>query len=164
MREEKFTPGPWEVGWEKNPLLFPFIWQENGFAIAKMCGKPIERLADTADPVSCLADFADPENVLADAALIAAAPDMYEFGETTAEVMQILLERLGPKPAGLDAEIKRLAEERISEWMQIGKKARAEMLRNTMFARRARRGSMSRLAGTKIELLQKMQQLEEAEK
>lgn len=78
MREEKFTPGPWEVGWEKNPLLFPFIWQENGFAIAKMCGKPIERLADTADPVACLSDLAEPEKVLANAKLIAAAPEMYE--------------------------------------------------------------------------------------
>lgn len=77
MREEKFTPGPWEVGWEKNPLLFPFIWQENGFAIAKMCGKPIERLADTADPVACLSDLAEPEKVLANAKLIAAAPEMY---------------------------------------------------------------------------------------
>lgn len=124
MREEKFTPGPWEVGWEKNPLLFPFIWQENGFAIAKICGKPIERLANTTIPVACLSDLAEPEKVLANATLIAAAPEMYEFGETTAEVMQILLERLGPKPTGLDAEIKRLAEERIAEWLEIEKKAR----------------------------------------
>ena len=55
--------------------------------------------------------------------LYQAAPDMYEFGETTAEILQILLERLGPKPTGLNAEIKRLAEERISEWQKIEKKA-----------------------------------------
>lgn len=77
MREEKFTPGPWKVGWEKNSLLFPFIWQENGYAIAKMCGRPIDRLADIADPVNSLDDYADPENVLANARLIAAAPEMY---------------------------------------------------------------------------------------
>ena len=79
MREEKFTPGPWKVGWEKNSLLFPFIWQENGYAIAKMCGRPIDRLADIADPVNSLDDYADQENVLANARLIAAAPEMYEF-------------------------------------------------------------------------------------
>ena len=78
MSKKAFTPGPWEVGWKKNPLLFPFIWQENGFAIAKMCGMPIERIANTADPVSSLADFAGPKNVLANARLIAAAPEMYE--------------------------------------------------------------------------------------
>lgn len=49
---------------------------------------------------------------MTNAMLIAAAPEMYEFGETTAE--------------GLNAEIKRLAEERISEWRKIGKKARGE--------------------------------------
>ena len=78
MREEKFTPGPWKVGWEKNPLLFPFIWQENGYAIAKMCGRPIDRLADIADPVNSLDDYADAENVLANARLIAAAPELYK--------------------------------------------------------------------------------------
>lgn len=78
MSKKAFTPGPWEVGWKKNPLLFPFIWQENGFAIAEMCGKPIERLADTATTVACLSDFAEPEKVLANANLIAAAPEMYE--------------------------------------------------------------------------------------
>ena len=62
----------------------------------------------------------------ANAALIAAAPEMYEFGETTAEVLQILLEQLGPKPSGLYEEIKRLAGERIAEWREIEKKARGE--------------------------------------
>lgn len=123
---EKFTPGPWILDWEKNPLLFPFIWQENRFAVAKVCGKPSAKLENTTIPVACLSDFAEPEKVLANAALIAAAPEMYEFGEITAEVLQLLLERLGPKPAGLDAEIKRLAEERIAEWIEIGKKARGE--------------------------------------
>lgn len=59
--------------------------------------------------------------------LYQAAPEMYEFGETTAEVLQILLERLGPK--GLNAEIKRLAEERIAEWKKIEKKANGEEIR-----------------------------------
>lgn len=78
MSETKFTPGPWQVGWEKNPLLFPFIWQENGYAVAKMCGRPIDRLADISDPVNSLDDYADQENVLANARLIASAPEMYE--------------------------------------------------------------------------------------
>ena len=58
--------------------------------------------------------------------LYQAAPDMYEFGETTAVILQILLECLGPKPTGLNAEIKRLAEERIAEWKKIEKKAIGE--------------------------------------
>lgn len=79
MSEEKFTPGPWILDWEKNPLLFPFIWQENRFAVAKVCGKPSAKLESTTIPVACLSDFAEPEKVLANAALIAAAPEMYEF-------------------------------------------------------------------------------------
>lgn len=58
--------------------------------------------------------------------LYQAAPEMYEFGETTSEVLQLLISYLGPKPTGLNAEIKRLAEERISEWKKIEKKAIGE--------------------------------------
>ena len=126
MSKEKFTPGPWKADWKEHPILFPFIWQENGYAIVKMCGKPNEQLAGTTIQVGSLADYAEPEKVLANAALIAAAPDMYEFGETTAEVLQLLISYLGPKASGLNAEIKRLAEERISEWKKIEEKARGE--------------------------------------
>lgn len=59
--------------------------------------------------------------------LYQAAPEMYEFGETTAEVLQLLLDRLGPTASGLNAEIKRLAEERIAEWKKIEKKAGGEL-------------------------------------
>ena len=58
--------------------------------------------------------------------LYQAAPDMYEFGETTAEVLQLLISYLGPKASGLNAEIKRLAEERIAEWKKIEGKAMGE--------------------------------------
>lgn len=58
--------------------------------------------------------------------LYQAAPDMYEFGETTEEVLQLLISYLGPKASGLNAEIKRLAEERILEWKKIEKKAMGE--------------------------------------
>lgn len=58
--------------------------------------------------------------------LYQAAPEMYEFGETTAEVLQLLISYIGPKASGLNAEIKRLAEERISEWQKIEKKAIGE--------------------------------------
>lgn len=78
MSETKFTQGPWILDWEKNPLLFPFIWQENRFAVAKVCGKPSAKLENTTIPVASLSDFAEPEKVLANAALIAAAPEMYE--------------------------------------------------------------------------------------
>ena len=58
--------------------------------------------------------------------LYQASPEMYEFGETTAEVLHILISYLGPKASGLNAEIKRLAEERIADWKKIEKKARGE--------------------------------------
>lgn len=79
MSETKFTPGPWFADWKNNPTFFPFVWQENGYAVAKMCGKPSAKLENTTIPVACLSDFAEPEKVLANAALIATAPEMYEF-------------------------------------------------------------------------------------
>lgn len=78
MSEEKFTSGPWFADWKNNPTFFPFVWRENGYAVAKMCGKPNSQLENTTIPVACLSDFAEPEKVLANAALIAAAPEMYE--------------------------------------------------------------------------------------
>lgn len=74
MSEPKFTPGPWHARWEGHPVLFPFVWQEHGHAVAKLCGKP--RNPDWI--VTRESDYADPEKVLANAALIAAAPEMYE--------------------------------------------------------------------------------------
>ena len=110
---EKFTPGPWKHTEALPRLVEARVARRNGWKIpVTVChlgegnGWCKERKWN--------------------AFLIAAAPEMYEFGETTAEVLQLLLERLGPKPAGLDAEIKRLAEERIAEWIEIGKKARGE--------------------------------------
>ena len=77
MSEEKFTPGPWVADWKNNPTFFPFVWQKNGYAVAKMCGKPNSQLENTTIPAACLSDFTEPEKVLANAALIAAAPEMY---------------------------------------------------------------------------------------
>ena len=107
---EKFTPGPWNVaGFDSR------INEERYFGIGTPRGQMIVESFGECD-----------SNRKANAALIAAAPEMYEFGQTTAEVLQILLERLGPKPEGLNAEIKRLCEERVSEWNKIQKKARGE--------------------------------------
>ena len=78
MSEEKFTRGPWFADWKNNPTFFPFVWQKNGYAVAKMCGKPNSQLENTTIPVACLSDFAEPEKVLGNANLIAAAPEMYE--------------------------------------------------------------------------------------
>lgn len=79
MSETKFTRGPWFADWKNNPTFFPFVWQKNGYAVAKMCGKPSAKLENTTIPVGCLSGFAEPEKVLANANLIAAAPEMYEF-------------------------------------------------------------------------------------
>ena len=58
--------------------------------------------------------------------LYQAAPEMYEFGETTAEVLQLLVFYLELNPSELNLEMKRLAEERIAEWQKIEKKAGGE--------------------------------------
>ena len=109
MDNEKFTPGPWSILFNDKTKV---VLENKGVAIF---------VADT------YAGFITKEiEQEANAALISAAPEMYQFGQTTAEVLQILLERLGPKPAGIDAEIKRLAEERIFEWQKIENKARGE--------------------------------------
>ena len=78
MSEEKFTPGKWVADWKNNPTFFPFVWEQNGYAVAKMCGKPNSQLENTTIPVARLSDFAEPEKVLSNANLIAAAPEMYE--------------------------------------------------------------------------------------
>lgn len=106
---EQFTPGPWSILFNDKTKV---VLEKSGVKIF---------VADT------YAGFTKSDSEQeANAALISAAPDMYQFGQTTAEVLQILLERLGPKPEGLNAEIKRLCEERISEWNKIQKKARGE--------------------------------------
>lgn len=74
MSETKFTPGPWRAAWQEHPVLFPFVFQEHGYAVAKLCGKPL-----TPNRIVCSErDFAAPEEVKANAALIAAAPEMYK--------------------------------------------------------------------------------------
>ena len=104
---EQFTPGPWSILFNDKTKV---VLEKSGVAIF---------VADT------YAGFTKSDSEQeANAKLISAAPEMYEFGKTTAEVLQILLERLGPKPSGLNAEIKRLAEERISEWEKIENKTR----------------------------------------
>lgn len=118
---EKFTPGPWFIK-PREAILSPYVGSISTTRIT---------ILDTKDGQyqrqHVIAQVASGNGRgEANAALIAAAPDIYEFGETTAEVLQLLLERLGPNPVGLDAEIKRLAEERIAEWQEIVKKARGE--------------------------------------
>ena len=64
------------------------MWQENGYAVAKMCGKPNSQLENTTIPVACLSDFAEPEKVLGNANLIAAAPEMYDLLEHYLDLIQ----------------------------------------------------------------------------
>ena len=116
MSETSFTPGPWAARIEyKKSMLSKHTYTMCSIHADDKC---------IADVVYVIHDNVD--EAIANTRLIAAAPEMYEFGETTAEVLQILLERLGPNPAGFNAEIKRLAEERIAEWREIKKKASGE--------------------------------------
>lgn len=115
--KEKFTPGPW--GACKIKHYHPQLIGET------CCVKIGENIIEI-DYIGIGNENKDYKQSEANAALIAAAPEMYEFGETTAEVLQLLISYLGPKASGLNAEIKRLAEERIAEWKKIEKKARGE--------------------------------------
>lgn len=117
MSEEKFTPGPGRACKIKH--CHPSLIGET------CCVKIGENIIEL-DYIGFGHENKDYARWEANAALIAAAPEMYEFGKTTEEVLQILLEQLGPKPSGLYEEIKRLAEERIAEWREIEKKARWE--------------------------------------
>ena len=121
MSEEKFTKGPWFIK-QSEEIRSPYSTNVSSTRITIL-----DEPGGQYQSRHVIAQVAKGNGRgEANAALIAAAPEMYEFGETTAEVLQILLERLGPKPAGINAEIKRLAEERIAEWREIGKKARGE--------------------------------------
>lgn len=119
MSEEKFTPGPWFARIENHSFcdtgdVFTSFTVDTEGAEKYDCFVKVFTRNDDIDEAA------------ANTRLIATAPEMYEFGKTTEEVLQILLEQLGPKPSGLYEEIKRLAEERIAEWREIEKKARGE--------------------------------------
>ena len=119
MSETKFTPGPWFIK-QSEEIRSPYSPNVSSTRITIL-----DEPGGQYQSRHVIAQVAKGNGRgEANAALIAAAPEMYEFGETTAEVLQILLERLGPKPAGINAEIKLLCEERIAEWRKIGKKAR----------------------------------------
>ena len=118
MSKEKFTRGPWFADWENNPTFFPFVWQENGYAVAKMCGKPSAKLENTTIPVACLSDFAEPEKVLANAALIAAAPEMYDLLEHYLDLIQ--------KANDGDAIAEQKIFEQAADIEKVLKKARGE--------------------------------------
>ena len=121
MSEEKFTPGPWVIK-QSEEIRSPYSTNVSSTRITIL-----DTPGGQYQSRHVIAQVAKGNGRGdANAALIAAAPEMYEFGETTAEVLQILLEQLGPKPSGLYEEIKRLAEERIAEWREIEKKARGE--------------------------------------
>lgn len=103
MSEPTFTPGPW--GWCMPDEVFPAVFcNENG---------------------NIIADLYDAKNnqrqMVANAALIAAAPDGYEYAETTAEVLRLLLETYK-----LPEQARKCLQERIDESEKYRKKARGE--------------------------------------
>ena len=51
--------------------------------------------------------------------LYRAAPELYEFGETTEDVLHLLVFYLGLNPSELNLEMKRLVEERIAVWQKL---------------------------------------------
>ena len=91
------------------------MWQENGYAVAKMCGKPSAKVENITIPVACLSDFTEPEKVLANANLIAAAPEMYE---AIRKIVRSECENCRLKQMRCDCRFKELAD--------ILKKARGE--------------------------------------
>lgn len=71
MSNEKFTQGEWHI-WKDNSTI-PFIFGEDGDAVALMCGKQHYDFKT----ISRIDDYIEPEKVLSNAHLIAAAPEMY---------------------------------------------------------------------------------------
>lgn len=54
--------------------------------------------------------------------LYQAAPEMYEFGETTERVLQLFVFYLELNPSELNLEMKYQAEERIAAWQKLKEK------------------------------------------
>lgn len=95
MSKEKFTPGPWNN-----------------------CD---DETIETKEARICIIAPLNltPEESDANAALIAAAPDGYEYAETTAEVLRLLLETYK-----LPEQARKCLQERIDESEKYRKKAR----------------------------------------
>ena len=105
-RKEKFTPGPW-----KRALNL------SRGGSGQVRGPSISRVVDANGGKVA---FATPRRAqVANLNLIAAAPEMYAYGEETVELMRRLV---GMLPFGLDDEVKA----QIAKWEEIAKKARGE--------------------------------------
>ena len=107
MSEPKFTPGPWRFGVNRTPCGIKIslcrIDSANGTTVAQA------------------AYLHNSEERFANAALITAAPDGYEYAETTAEVLRLLLETYK-----LPEQARKCLLERIDESEKYRKKARCE--------------------------------------
>ena len=115
MNTEKFTQGEWHI-WEDS-LGFPFIFDEDGKAIASMCGK----VKNVKKPICHIEDFVFPERVLANASLIAAAPEMYDcLKKTESDLLTIFNPNISQQAKG------RLVEIIIENINSVLKKARGE--------------------------------------
>lgn len=92
MSEPKFTPGPWSV--RDKICIFRFLSvtsDKSPFMIAKVMEPDMQRILEDATK-----EKANWEQLSANAALIAAAPDMYEFIKSlTSFGGQIALATLG---------------------------------------------------------------------
>lgn len=99
MAEPKFTPGPWTAKTLRHESACASgveyaVYGPSGEFIATVWGSPEKQK------------------------LIAAAPEMHDFGETTAEMFRLMLDTMCVTPA-----VRKMAEERIAEWENIAKKA-----------------------------------------
>jgi hypothetical protein len=103
MSKTKFTPGPWR--------LFSKTGVGNGKTWVADCENVEVGFGGSVDEYN--------------AALISAAPEMYDFGEATVEVLRLML----MEATNIPSEVSKMAEVKISEWEKISKKARNEILR-----------------------------------
>lgn len=114
MSEPQFTPGPWSLKAGSESKIVSINGKKVATADLQEClpydpwGQPRGRFAAT------------PERK-ANAALIAAAPDGYEYAETTAEVLRLLLETYK-----LPEQARKCLQDRIDESEKYRKKARGE--------------------------------------
>jgi len=108
MNDEKFTPGPWERAKNKS---------RGGSG--KVRGLSISRVVDSNGVV--VAFMYPRRRQVANLHLIAAAPEMYKFGDEAVEIMRRIAGMFGV-PYGLRDEL----EEQIEKWEEIKRKARGE--------------------------------------
>lgn len=107
-----FTPGPWKV--ESDPCAYDTLTTVTGGGSDRVLNLTRELIVE-------VGGYAGYETAEANAALIAAAPEMYDEIETTIELLQLVIDTYS-----LPEAVKKGLKERIETGKNTLKKARGE--------------------------------------